>query len=116
MLYDLVIENSSTPTSLAPGTDRNDGGRYPSKARSAYAKSCTTIRRCSRANSTTLTKKSRSTHSVVGLWGKDRIRSFAFGHARRVVSWRRAKKSSPACSGTERRSASAMTTEYEWIG
>ena len=27
MLYDFDVEKSSTPTSLAPGTSRNDGGR-----------------------------------------------------------------------------------------
>ena len=68
------------------------------------------------ANATTLTKKSRSTQSVVGLCGKDRIRSLALGHDSRAVSVRRAKKSSPGTSGTERRSPSAITTEYEWMG
>ena len=69
------------------------------------------MRWCSRAKSTTRTKKSRSTQSVVGLCGKDRIRSLAFGQASRVASWSRAKKSSPGMRGTERRSPSAMTTE-----
>jgi len=71
---------------------------------------------CSRAKSTTLTKNSRSTQSVVGLCGKERIRSLALGQARRAVSCSRAKKSSPGMSGTERRSPSAITTEYEWMG
>ncbi len=67
--------------------------------------------RCSRANSTTFTKKSRSTHIVVGLCGNDRISSLAFGHASRAVSCSRAKKSPSGVSGTERRSPSAITTE-----
>src|SRR5439155_27099701 len=58
----------------------------------------------------------RSTHIVVGLCGKERISSLAFGHASRAVSWSRAKKSPSGVSGTDRRSPSAMTTEYEWIG
>ena len=71
---------------------------------------------CSLAKSTTLAKKSRSTHIVVGLCGKERMRSLALGQDRRAASWRRAKKSSPGTSGTERRSPSAITTEYEWMG
>ena len=71
---------------------------------------------CSRAKSTTFTKKSRSTQRVVGLCGNERMSILALGHDSRTVSVRRAKKSSPCTSGTERRSPSAMTTEYEWIG
>ena len=72
--------------------------------------------RCSFANSTTFSKKGRSTQVVVGLWGNERISSFALGQASLAVSWSRAKKSPPGVRGTERRSPSAMTTEYEWIG
>ena len=50
-------------------------------------------------------------HIVVGLWGKDRMRSLALGHESLAASWRRAKKSSPGIMGTERRSPSAITTE-----
>ncbi len=74
------------------------------------------MRRCSRANATTFSKNARSTHMVVGLCGNERISSFAFGHASFAASSSRAKKSPSGVSGTDRRSPSAMTTEYEWIG
>ena len=67
--------------------------------------------RCSRANATTLSKKARSTQVVVGLCGNERIRSLALGQASLAASSKRPKKSPPGSSGTDRRSASAMTTE-----
>ena len=67
--------------------------------------------RCSRANATTLSKNARSTHMVVGLCGKERIRSLALGQASFAVSSSRAKKSPSGVRGTERTSPSAMTTE-----
>ncbi len=69
------------------------------------------MRWCSLAKATTFSKKLRSTQSVVGLWGKERIRSFALGQDSRAASSSRAKKSPPGTKGTERRSPSAMTTE-----
>ncbi len=67
---------------------------------------------CSFANSTMRRKNSRSTTSVVGLWGKEMIRTFGLGQmvfiARRVRS---RKSPSPLVSEIERTSAFAMTTE-----
>ena len=70
--------------------------------------------RCSRAKSTTRSKKAASVTWVVGLCGKLRRSPLGFGHASRTASSRRAKNSpwpSPATIGTERRSPSAITTE-----
>jgi hypothetical protein len=65
----LDSENTSMPTSFAPGVARNDGARYPSKAISEYALSCTTRISYERAKSTTRSKKPSGTTAPVGLFG-----------------------------------------------
>jgi len=51
------------------------------------------------ANATTRLKKSRSTTWVVGLWGKERIIIFGFGHSILIALSARSMKSPPAREG-----------------
>jgi len=64
------------------------------------------------ANATTRLKKSRSTTWVVGLWGKERIIIFGFGHSILIaLSARSMKSPSPLVREIDRTSAPAITTE-----
>ena len=109
-------DTNSIATSRAPGTSRIEGGLYPSKQISAYAKSWTTINWCSRANATTRSMKARSTTWVVGFAGNEMISSFGFGQVRASAVSRLSMKSVWGESGTWRRSPPAKITEYWWIG
>ncbi len=62
-------ENTSTPTSFAPGVSRKLGATYPSKVVSVYDASCTTSTSCSRPNSTARSNSPSGTIAPVGLLG-----------------------------------------------
>ena len=82
-----------------------DGGSYPSKPMSAYAKSWTTIISRSRQKSTTRCMKSRSTQAPVGLCGNEMTRTRGFGQPTSHAFSRLAKKSpvkSSLARGSER--------------
>src|ERR1700722_19801783 len=83
MLKLFDMEKISTATSFAPGTSRMLGGMYPSKPRSAYAKSCTIKVPCAFARFTISVRNGRSTHVVVGLCGNEISSIFGgFGDSR----------------------------------
>src|SRR2546427_7990118 len=71
---------------------------------------------CSLANSTTLTKKSCSTHIVVGLCGKDRMSILALGQDRRAASWRRGEKAPPRPPGEGGRAPAAVAPGERGVG
>src|ERR671919_617092 len=114
--YDFDIEKNSTPTSRAPGTCINDGARSASKTRSAYARSWTIITLRARANSTSRSKKERSTTAVVGLCGKEHSSTRGFGSECSYAVTRSANMSEPRDNGTEVRLAPARIMAYVWMG
>ena len=97
---------------MAPGTSRMLGGLYPSKAISAYAKSCSTIKSFSFANAIIRSKKARSTTWVVGFAGNEITNTLGFGQVRLIAMLRLSMKSVSSVRGTERKSPPAMITEY----